>query len=131
MKALLARVDEILIPLLQRWSMPALRFSIAVVFIWFGTLKVLGLSPVVELVGATVYWVDPAWFVPFLGVVEVLLGIGLALGRALRMVLLVLVLQTIGTAGAYLSSFARAARAAQKPLIPCTPAPGGVDAEQR
>lgn len=97
MKALLARVDEILIPLLQRWSMPALRFSIAVVFIWFGTLKVLGVSPVVELVGATVYWVDPTWFVPFLGVVEVLLGIGLALGRALRMVLLVLVLQMIGT----------------------------------
>ena len=97
MSTLIARVDEVLIPFLRRWSTPALRVSLAVVFIWFGALKIVGLSPVVELVASTVYWVDPDWFVPALGVIEVLVGVGLAVGRALRLVLLVLALQMTGT----------------------------------
>jgi putative oxidoreductase len=97
MKGWTRRIDEILIPLLRRWSVPALRYSLAVVFIWFGLLKVLGMTPVDELVAATVYWVDPGWFVPALGVVEVLVGIGLATGWGIRLVLLVLVAQMVGT----------------------------------
>jgi len=80
MRSLIARVDEVLIPFLRRWSTPALGVSLAVVFNWFGALKIVGLSPVVELVASTVYWVDPDWFVPALGVVEVLVGLGLPLG---------------------------------------------------
>lgn len=91
------RVDRALIPLLRRWSLPALRWSLAVVFLWFGGLKILGVSPVVDLVASTVYWVDPAWFVPALGVVEIAVGVGLALRRALRLVLFVLAGQMLGT----------------------------------
>lgn len=97
MDRLIRRIDEILIPILRRWSVPALRFSLAIVFIWFGLLKVLGVSPVEDLVAATVYWVDPGWFIPALGVVEVLVGLGLAIGKSIRLVLLVLVLQMAGT----------------------------------
>lgn len=97
MKALVARVDELVIPFLRRWGVPTLRISLAVVFIWFGALKVLGVSPVVDLVASTVYWVDPDWFVPALGVVEVLVGVGLAARFGLRLVLLVLALQMLGT----------------------------------
>jgi uncharacterized membrane protein YphA (DoxX/SURF4 family) len=97
MRALIPRIDRVLIPFLRRWASPALRVSLAVVFIWFGALKIVGSSPVVELVASTVYWVDPDWFVPALGVIEVLVGVGLALGRALRLVLLVLVFQMAGT----------------------------------
>lgn len=94
---LIATIDDVLIPWLQRWSIPVLRVSLAVVFVWFGALKIVGDSPVVELVASTVYWVDPVWFVPFLGVVEVLVGIGLLTRIGLRLVLLVLVAQLIGT----------------------------------
>lgn len=97
MNAVVRRIDEALIPFLRRWSVPVLRFSLAIVFIWFGLLKVLGISPVDELVGATVYWVNPDWFIPTLGVVEVLVGIGLAAGKGIRLVLLVLVAQMVGT----------------------------------
>jgi uncharacterized membrane protein YkgB len=76
---------------------PTLRISLAIVFIWFGALKVLGVSPVVELVASLVYWVDPDWFVPALGVVELLVGLALALRRWLRTVLLVLAGQVVGT----------------------------------
>lgn len=64
---------------------------------WFGALKTLDVSPVADLVADTVYWVDPNWFVPLLGIAEMLIGIGLALGRGLRVVLLALVGQMIGT----------------------------------
>lgn len=93
----IATIDDALIPRLQTWSIPVLRVSLAVVFIWFGALKVIGDSPVVELVASTVYWVDPAWFVPVLGVVEVMVGLGLATRVGLRFVLGVLVAQLVGT----------------------------------
>jgi uncharacterized membrane protein YkgB len=96
-KTFIARVDEVVIPFLRRWGIPTLRISLAVVFIWFGALKVFGVSPVVDLVASTVYWVDPDWFVPALGVVEVLVGVGLAARFGLRLVLLVLALQMLGT----------------------------------
>lgn len=97
MSSFIERIDQILIPFLSRWSLPALRWSLAIVFIWFGALKIFGVSPVVDLVASTVYWVDPDWFVPVLGVVEVLVGLGLATRWGLRLVLLVLVAQMLGT----------------------------------
>jgi uncharacterized membrane protein YkgB len=97
MRSLIERTDEIIIPSLRRWGVPALRISLATVFIWFGALKILGVSPVADLVASTVYWVDPDWLVPALGVVEVLVGLGLALNRWIRAVLLILALQMAGT----------------------------------
>jgi uncharacterized membrane protein YkgB len=57
----------------------------------------MGASPVVDLVASTVYWVDPDWFVPVLGVVEILVGLGLATRKWLRLALLVLAAQLVGT----------------------------------
>lgn len=85
---------------------PALRLGLGVVFIWFGLLKPLGLSPAAELVARTVYWgVDPDWFVPALGWWEVAIGLcligpgrRLGLGRWMtRAGILLLFLQMPGT----------------------------------
>lgn len=97
MNDLLTRVDEVVIPWLRRWSIPLLRVSLAIVFIWFGLLKVLDVTPVTELVAETVYWVDPDWFVPLLGWVEVAVGVGLLFDKALRIVLPLFLLQIAGT----------------------------------
>jgi uncharacterized membrane protein YkgB len=40
---------------------------------------------------------SPDWFVPLLGVFEVLVGVGLLLGRGLRLVLVLFALQMVGT----------------------------------
>jgi uncharacterized membrane protein YkgB len=96
-RQIISRIDDRLIPLLRRWSIPVLRVSLAVVFIWFGALKVLDVTPVHELVASTVYWVDADWFVPALGVVELLVGLGLLLRVWLRLVLAVLFAQLLGT----------------------------------
>lgn len=93
----IARIDDRLIPMLRRWSIPILRISLAIVFIWFGALKIFGTTPVFELVASTVYWVDPEWFVPALGVVELLVGMGLLFRFGLRLVLAVLSVQLVGT----------------------------------
>jgi uncharacterized membrane protein YkgB len=91
------RVDARVIPLLRRVAVPLLRISLGVVFVWFGALKVFDVSPVSDLVGKTVYWVDPGWFVPALGVFEMVVGSLLLLGRALRFTLFLFVAQMVGT----------------------------------
>jgi uncharacterized membrane protein YkgB len=77
--------------------LPVLRLSLAAVFVWFGALKVFGVTPVFDLVASTVYWVDPEWFVPALGAIEMLVGLGLAFRIGLRLVLAVLVAQLVAT----------------------------------
>jgi uncharacterized membrane protein YphA (DoxX/SURF4 family) len=91
------RVDLVVIPFLARWAVPILRVSLGAVFIWFGMLKILDVSPVADLVANTVYWFDPETFVTVLGVFEVAVGTLLLLGRALRLTLLLFLLQMVGT----------------------------------
>jgi uncharacterized membrane protein YkgB len=90
-------IDATITALLDRWSIPALRAALAIVFIWFGGLKILGVSPAAELVAATVYIVPPDLFVPVLGVWEVLIGICLLYRPLIRVGLLLLALQLPGT----------------------------------
>ncbi len=91
---------------MRRLGAPALRVALALVFIWFGALKPLGLSPAADLVAKTVYWgVNPDWFIPFLGYWEIAIGLclldpgpRLGLGRLLtRVGILLLFLQMPGT----------------------------------
>jgi putative oxidoreductase len=99
-RALADRAEELdrrFVGFLDRWGIPMLRVSLGLVFVWFGALKVARVSPVADLVARTVYWVDPSWFVPVLGVVEVVIGVGLLAGRALRTVLALFWLQMLGT----------------------------------
>lgn len=78
-------------------GVPLLRCGLAIVFVWFGVLKVVGRSDVFALVGVTVPIVNPQWFVPALGVVETLLGIGLLIPKARRVVLVGLCVHLTGT----------------------------------
>jgi putative oxidoreductase len=91
------RVDATMIPFLRAVAVPLLRISLGIVFVWFGALKVFDVSPVSVLVARTVYWVNPDWFVPALGALEMFIGLMLLLGRLLRLTLLLLVAQMVGT----------------------------------
>ena len=93
----LHQVDRRVGAFFRKWGVPALRVSLALVFIWFGALKVLGVTPVTELVANTVYWFDADWVVPALGVVEIIVGLGLLFQFAMRAVLGLFFLQMIGT----------------------------------
>jgi putative oxidoreductase len=92
-----SEVEDRLAALVRPYSLTMLRVSLGVVFVWFGALKVADATPVADLVAGTVPWVDPSWFVPLLGGVEVLLGIGLIIGRYLTAVAAVLAGHLSGT----------------------------------
>ncbi len=95
--AVLDRLDEKAIWLMSRYGILALRISLGVVFVWFGVLKVIGDSPVYDLVASTVYLVPPELFVPFLGFWEIAVGLGLLTGLALRLTLIFFLMQMAGT----------------------------------
>ena len=82
---------------MRRLGLPVLRVSLAVVFVWFGALKLFGISPANDLVRETVYWFDPDVFIPVLGVWEVAIGVGLLFRPLIRPALLLLFLQMPGT----------------------------------
>ncbi len=58
----------------ESWSS---RLSIAIIYTWFGLLKLIGSSPANELVTQTVRWVPPKLLLPLLGSCELMLGIGI------------------------------------------------------
>lgn len=91
------RLDRMMVQFMRANGIRLLRIALAIVFVWFGALKVAGDSPVGDLVAKTVYWVRPEWFVPFLGVWEVAIGLGLLFAIGLRFVLLLFWLQMAGT----------------------------------
>jgi uncharacterized membrane protein YkgB len=91
------RVDSTVIRLLRLYSETALRLALAIVFVWFGVLKIIDRSPVAELVADTVVFIPASVLVPALGVVEVAIGVGLLMGIGLRIVLLLFLAQMFGT----------------------------------
>lgn len=94
------RAEDVLGGLARRYGAAALRITLAVTFLWFGALKITNDTPVGEFVARTVDWipgVTGSWFVPFLGAVEVLLGLALLFGRGLRVVLPLLFAHLVGT----------------------------------
>ncbi|MEL7168416.1 MAG: hypothetical protein AAGN64_03595 [Bacteroidota bacterium] len=94
----LDRFDRRVSALMGHVGIATLRIAVALVFIWFGGLKLVeGLSPAEDLVKATVYWVNPDIFFPILGAWEVLIGVGLLWRPLVRGALFLLALQMPGT----------------------------------
>ena len=90
------RVDARISAWMRRWSVPIVRTAIGVVFIWFGALKMIGISPAGELVARTVYFFPPEVFVPVLGVWEVLIGLFFLYRPLIRLAILLLFVQLPG-----------------------------------
>jgi uncharacterized membrane protein YkgB len=90
-------VDRQIAGWMQRNGMRILRYALAVVFIWFGVLKPLGMSPAETLVKNTVYFLPPDVFFPILGWWEVAIGVALLYRPLNRLALLLLFLQMPGT----------------------------------
>lgn len=91
------RLDRHIAGFMDKYGRFLLRLSLGGVFIWFGALKFLGMSPAAELVKRTVYWLDPGIFVPLLGWWEVAIGVCLLIKPLIRVAILLLFLQMPGT----------------------------------
>jgi len=91
------RLDGLVAGFMELHGTTLLRLALALVFVWFGALKLADRSPVADLVADTVYWLPAGLFVRFLGAWEVAIGLGLLLPLALRLTLLLFFLQMAGT----------------------------------
>lgn len=74
-----------------------MRWTLALVFVWFGALKVANVTPVAALVADTLAPIPASVVVPVLGAVEIVAGLLLAARRMLRPVLAVLIGHLVGT----------------------------------
>jgi uncharacterized membrane protein YkgB len=91
-------VDTRITRWMARSGITMLRVALGIVFIWFGALKfVPGLSPAEGLIAQTVPFLPMAFFLPFLALWEVVIGLGFLTKRALRLTILLLFLQMPGT----------------------------------
>ena len=95
----LERLDQALVRFMSAYGIHLLRWAIAMVYLWFGGLKLLNASPAAELVVQTVFWLPPRTALLFIGGWEVLIGLGLLFTHPLilRITLFLLWLQIAGT----------------------------------
>jgi uncharacterized membrane protein YkgB len=97
------RTDETIIVWMARYGVPLLRVSLGIVFVWFGVLKFFpGLSPAQDLATETISLltfgiVTPNVSLPILATWETLIGLGLITGKYMRVTLLLLFGQMVGT----------------------------------
>ena len=97
-KAVIIKLDIFISKFMNNYGILLLRYSLAMIFIWFGLLKPFGISPAQELVENTVYWFDDkATFVKFLGWWEVAIGITICFRPLIRISIFLLFLQMPGT----------------------------------
>jgi putative oxidoreductase len=94
-----AAIDERVIAALRRYAPSLMRWALGLVFVWFGVLKVVGLTPVAKLVADTMAFVPvpSSILVPALGIFEIVVGIALVTGRFLRPILAAMVVHLAGT----------------------------------
>jgi uncharacterized membrane protein YkgB len=91
------RLDNQVVEMMGRIGLPFLRIGIGIIFIWFGLLKPLGLSPAAELLAKTVYWWTPEIVVPALGWWEVAIGVTFLIPQLTRVAIFLLAVQMPGT----------------------------------
>jgi uncharacterized membrane protein YphA (DoxX/SURF4 family) len=96
-------VDRAITGWMARHGVTLLRWSIGVIFLWFGALKLVpGLSPADEIATETAMALTFDLFSEdfvrvALAILEIAIGVGLILGRFLRLTLLLLFGQMAGT----------------------------------
>jgi len=91
-------LDVFITKFMSKWGITFLRYSLGIIYIWFGILKPFGLSPAQELVENTVYWFDnPKTFVPILGWWEVVIGLTMCIKPLIRVSIFLLFIQMPGT----------------------------------
>ncbi len=93
-------LDRSIAGFMRRWGVLALRLSLAVIFIWFGILKPLGLSPAAPLVLATVDWMpvlSGEQWLHLIGWWEVVIGVTFLFHGTVRVAIALLALQMVGT----------------------------------
>lgn len=94
------RADRVIKGFMKHWAVPMLRASFAIIFVWFGLLKPLRLSPAEEVLLITVDWMpilEPLQWLHVIGWWEVAIGITFLFKKTTKVAIALLFLQMFGT----------------------------------
>lgn len=97
MDRILYVIDIIFTNIIRKISDPFARFSLFLVFFWFGLLKILGTSPATALVTELfthtflAQYISAGAFIIILGIVEMMIGIFFIIPHLERLVLLIMI----------------------------------------
>lgn len=97
MERYLRKIDKALIPVMKRLGHRTERYLLAIVFIWFGLLKILGETSASSIIAKSIYWFEPEIIIPILGVWEIFMGASLLFNFTLRFAILLLFIRLPGT----------------------------------
>lgn len=94
-------IDRHIIHVIQEISEPAARVALALIFIWFGSIKVIFMSPANELVSAllniTLPFISFEAFIVVFGIIETLIGILFLIPKYSRIAVIILLLHMTTT----------------------------------
>jgi len=90
-------MENAVIEFMRRRSLLLLRLALALVFLWFGLLKLFDASPVADLVARALPILPPRVAVLGSGITECVVGLGLLTGRAVRLTLVLFFALLLGT----------------------------------
>ena len=88
--------DLTLIQKMREWGIWLLGKCLGIVFLWFGLLKIMNVSPVTDMIEKTYPFLPYPTSIIILGVIEAIIGLGLILKVYLRFILVLLWLQMAG-----------------------------------
>jgi uncharacterized membrane protein YphA (DoxX/SURF4 family) len=97
------RIDVLITTWMAKYGVHLLRIALGIIFFWFGVLKFFpGLSPAETLAARTIETmsfglVKPNISLPILALWETVIGLGLLTGKYMRVTLLLLFVQMLGT----------------------------------
>lgn len=100
MKEMITHLDRKIIKGMRNLSIPAIRVSFGIIFIWFGILKPFELSSAEELLKETVKWLpfgSPDIWLMVIGCWEVLIGVLFLFKQTTRIAITLLFVQITGT----------------------------------
>lgn len=99
----LSLIDQHIIYNLRRYDDTLARLAMFVIFVWFGGLKLIGLSPANDLVEmllqATLPFIPFSFFIVLLGILEVSIGILFLIKRTEKAAIILLIPHMIATFG--------------------------------
>ncbi|MCB1303665.1 MAG: hypothetical protein KDK37_05290 [Leptospiraceae bacterium] len=75
MKERIDHFDHRISKLFKKYGHYAHRISLGLLFLWFGALKTAGHKTTTSIIAHTIYWGDPAEIIPFLGALEITIGV--------------------------------------------------------
>lgn len=95
-----SKIDQQISDFMESWGVFTLRISLGIIFIWFGLLKPLGISPAEPLLLKTVSWLpffEPKTWLSVIGWWEVIIGVCFLFRPTIRIAIALLAMQMVGT----------------------------------